>query len=150
MGPPSQGTVIPNAFCYFGIRYSLIEMNRVAVLTNGGDALGMNAAIRAVIRTGIAHGLEMFGVRNGFAGLVTGSIMPFGVRDVGGIQMGGTILGSTWSPEFKQQNVQLEALRLLRDLHIDSLVIIAGSGSQQGAYALAKKGFPVVGIASTI
>jgi 6-phosphofructokinase 1 len=126
-------------------------MRRVAVLTSGGDAPGMNAAIRAVVRTGIAHEFEMFGVRNGFAGLLTGSIMPLGARDVGGIiQKGGTILGSTRCPDFQETSAQRDALRLLRDLHIDALVVIGGSGSQNGAYALAQKGFAVVGIASTI
>ena len=126
-------------------------MKRVAVLTSGGDAPGMNAAIRAVVRTGIAHELEMFGVRNGFAGLLKGSIMPLGARDVGGIiQKGGTILGSTRCPEFVETPAQCDALHLLRELHIDGLVVVGGSGSQKGACALAQKGFPVVGIASTI
>jgi 6-phosphofructokinase 1 len=126
-------------------------MKKVAVLTSGGDAPGMNAAIRAVVRTGIAQGWQMFGVQNGFAGLVAGSIMPLGLRDVGGIiQRGGTILGSTRCPEFKEDHAQNDALGLLRDLRIEALVIIGGSGSQKGAYALAQKGFPVVGVASTI
>jgi 6-phosphofructokinase 1 len=126
-------------------------MKRIAVLTSGGDAPGMNAAIRTVVRAGIAHDLAVVGIENGFAGLVTGSVTPLGARDVGGIiQPGGTILGSTRCPEFKEENVQLTALRFLRDLYIDALVVIGGSGSQKGAHALAQKGFPVVGIASTI
>jgi 6-phosphofructokinase 1 len=143
--------VIANAFCDLVFRYSIVGMNRVAVLTSGGDAPGMNAALRAVVRVGIAHGFEILGVRNGFAGLVSGSLMPLGLRDVGGIiQRGGTILGSTRCPKFKQEDVQLESLRLLRDLHIDALVVIGGSGSQRGAYALAQKSFPVIGVASTV
>lgn len=126
-------------------------MNRVAVLTSGGDAPGMNAAIRAVVRTGMARSYEMFGVRNGFAGLLSGIVMPMGARDVGGIiQRGGTILGSTRCPEFRQDDAQWKALQLLRDSHIGALIVIGGSGSQAGAYALAQKGFPVVGVASTI
>ena len=76
-------------------------MKRIAVLTSGGDAPGMNAAIRAVVRTGIDRGWEVFGVRQGFAGLIAGVMEPFTLRDVGGIlQRGGTILGSARCPEF--------------------------------------------------
>jgi 6-phosphofructokinase 1 len=126
-------------------------MKRIAVLTSGGDAPGMNAAIRAVVRTGIARDLEILGVRHGFAGLVAGNIMPLGPRDVGGIiQRGGTILGSTRCLEFKNEETQLEALRVLHELHIDGLVVIGGNGSQAAAHALSQRGFPVVGIASTI
>jgi 6-phosphofructokinase 1 len=126
-------------------------MKRIAVLTSGGDAPGMNAAIRAVVRTGIAHDLQVFGVRNGFAGLAAGSLMPLGARDVGGIiQRGGTMLGSTRCPGFKDGQTQLDAMRLLREMHIDALVIIGGNGSQAAAHALSQRGFPVVGIASTI
>lgn len=126
-------------------------MKRIAVLTSGGDAPGMNAAIRAVVRTGIAKGLEVFGVRHGFAGLLVGEFVPLGVRAVGGIiQHGGTILGSTRCPEFKHEDGQVRALRVLRDNHIEALVVIGGNGSQAGAHALSQRGFPVVGIASTI
>lgn len=126
-------------------------MKRIAVLTSGGDAPGMNAAIRAVVRTGIAHDLEVFGIRDGFVGLVAGSIMPLGARDVGGIiQRGGTILGSTRCPDFKNEETQIEALRVLRELHIDALVIIGGNGSQAAAHALSQRGVRVVGVASTI
>ena len=126
-------------------------MKRIAVLTSGGDAPGMNAAIRAVVRTGIAKGLEVFGVRHGFAGLLVGEFVPLGVRAVGGIiQHGGTILGSTRCPEFKHEDGQVRALRVLRDNYIEALVVIGGNGSQAGAHALSQRGFPVVGIASTI
>jgi 6-phosphofructokinase 1 len=126
-------------------------MKRIAVLTSGGDAPGMNAAIRAVVRTGIAKGMEVFGVRHGFTGLLAGEFVPLGVRAVGGIiQHGGTILGSTRCPEFKNEDGQLRALRVLGDNHIEALVVIGGNGSQAGAHALSQRGFPVVGIASTI
>lgn len=126
-------------------------MKRIAVLTSGGDAPGMNAAIRAVVRTGIAKGMEVFGVRHGFAGLLVGEFVPLGVRAVGGIiQHGGTILGSTRCPEFKNEDGQVRALRVLGDNHIEALVVIGGNGSQAGAHALSQRGFPVVGIASTI
>jgi 6-phosphofructokinase 1 len=126
-------------------------MKRVAVLTSGGDAPGMNAAIRSVIRCGVAKGWGMFGVRNGYAGLISGNIFEMGTRDVGGIlQKGGTILGSARCLEFKTDEGQLKGIRAMRQLGIDALVVIGGNGSQTGSHALHKHGFPVVGIASTI
>lgn len=126
-------------------------MRRVAVLTSGGDAPGMNAAIRSVIRTGIDKGFEMFGVYHGYEGLITGNIRPMGMRDVGGIiQLGGTILGSARSPEFRTEDGRVQAIRSMNQLGIDSLVVIGGNGSQSGAFALSKMDFTVVGVASTI
>ena len=126
-------------------------MRRVAVLASGGDAPGMNAAIRAVVRTGIDKGWEMFGVNHGYAGLIAGTIRPMGARDVGGIiQQGGTILGSARSQEFRTEAGRLQAIRSMNQLGIDALVVIGGNGSQAGAYELSKMGFTVVGVASTI
>jgi 6-phosphofructokinase 1 len=124
---------------------------RVAVLTTGGDAPGINAAIRAAVRTGIDKKWEMFGVRHGYAGLVRGEFVPLGLRDVGGIiGKGGTMLGSIRFPEFKKEELQLQAVHTLRENKFDSAIIIGGDGSQAGALALWNKGFPVVGVASTI
>jgi 6-phosphofructokinase 1 len=126
-------------------------MRRIAVLTSGGDAPGMNAAIRAVVRTGVEHGWEIYGVEHGYRGLVDGDMQPMGRRDVGGIiQQGGTILGSARCPEFKTEDGRRKALRELNRHEIEVLVIIGGNGSQTGAHELSKMGFPVVGIASTI
>ncbi|MES1172191.1 MAG: 6-phosphofructokinase [Bacteroidota bacterium] len=126
-------------------------MKSIAVLTSGGDAPGMNAAIRTVVRLGIDQGWEVFGVRNGYAGLLDQRIEPLGARDVGSIlQRGGTVLGSARFPEWKQEEVRAQALSNLRDHRIEALVVIGGNGSQAGAHALSKMGFPVVGIASTI
>lgn len=126
-------------------------MKRIAVLTSGGDAPGMNAAIRAVVRTGLDKGWEVFGVRHGFAGLVTGDFVPLGARDVSNImQRGGTLLGSARCPEFKEEEGRLKAIRHLHQQAIEALVVIGGNGSQTGAHALAQAGFPVVGVASTI
>jgi len=126
-------------------------MRRIGVLTSGGDAPGMNAAIRAVVRTGIDHGFETFGARHGFAGLIAGSLVPLGARDVSGImQYGGTMLGSARSDEFRTVKGRTEALRVLHQRDIEALVVIGGNGSQQGAHALHAEGYPVVGIASTI
>lgn len=126
-------------------------MKRIAVLTSGGDAPGMNAAIRAVVRTGIAQGWEVLGVRRGYAGLTYGEMVPLGARDVGGIlQLGGTILGSARCPEFRTELGRQRALRALRSHGVEAVVVIGGNGSQAGAYALFQMGFPVVGVASTI
>ncbi len=126
-------------------------MKKIAVLTSGGDAPGMNAAIRAVVRTGIDRGWEVFGVNQGFEGLITGDFRQLSVRNVGGvIQRGGTILGSTRCAEFKTEEGRLRALRELNQKEIEGLIVIGGNGSQTGSHALSQMGFPVVGIASTI
>jgi 6-phosphofructokinase 1 len=126
-------------------------MKRVAVLTSGGDAPGMNAAIRAVIRCGVAKGWGMYGIKNGYAGLISGNIREMGTRDVGGIiQQGGTILGSARCEEFKTEDGRLKGIRALRQLGIDALVVIGGNGSQTGSYHIHELEYPVVGIASTI
>lgn len=126
-------------------------IRRIAVLTSGGDAPGMNAAIRAVVRAGSSNGWETFGVRLGYDGLISGKIFPLGKRDVGGIiQRGGTILGSARCPEFKTEAGQRMAIRSLNEAGMDALVVIGGNGSQTGNLALHKMGFPVVGVASTI
>jgi len=126
-------------------------MKRVAVLTSGGDAPGMNAAIRAVIRCGVAKGWTMYGVYKGYAGLISGNIREMGTRDVGGIiNKGGTILGSARCEEFYTEEGQRKGIRALRQMGIDALVVIGGNGTQTGNYQLHKLGFPVVGIASTI
>jgi 6-phosphofructokinase 1 len=124
---------------------------RIAILTSGGDAPGMNAAVRAITRGGLAKGWEVFGVRNGYAGLLADTLMPLQARDVGGIvQEGGTMLGSARAPEFKEAEGRASALRNLAARGIEALVVIGGNGSQTGAASLHKEGFKVVGVASTI
>lgn len=128
-----------------------MHMKRVAVLTSGGDAPGMNAAIRAVVRCGVARGSEMFGVRNGYAGLIAGEFVALGPRDVGGIiHQGGTMLGTSRCLEFKTREGQTRALDQLHKRDVSALVVIGGNGSQAGAHALATQGMTVVGVASTI
>ena len=132
------------------LRYTLI-MDRIAVLTSGGDAPGMNAAIRTVVRAGKEAGFEVFGVERGFNGLLDGAIAPLGTRAVSGImQQGGTFLGTARCPEFATEAGRAKALDQLSEHGIEALVVIGGNGSQQGAYRLSEAGFPVVGIASTI
>jgi 6-phosphofructokinase 1 len=126
-------------------------MERVAILTSGGDAPGMNAAVRAATRAALARGWEVFGVRNGYAGLLAGTIDPLHARDVGGIiQRGGTVLGSARSSEFRQDEGLRKAIHNLRTRGLGALVVIGGNGSQSGSARLFDAGFPVVGIASTI
>ena len=127
------------------------QMRRIAVLTSGGDAPGMNAAVRAAVRVGLDRGCETFGVRHGFTGLMTGDFIALGARSVGGIiQQGGTILGSTRCDEFRTEAGRRRALDCLERHDIDGLVVIGGNGSQRGSHLLAEFGFPVVGVASTI
>ncbi len=126
-------------------------MKRIAVLTSGGDAPGMNAAIRAVVRAAIERGWEAYGVKHGYMGLIDGNIRQLGRRDVGGImQLGGTMLGSARCPEFKTEEGRRKALRSLNEKGIEGLVVIGGNGSQTGAHEMHKMGLPTVGVASTI
>ncbi len=126
-------------------------MRNIAVLTSGGDAPGMNAAIRAVVRTGLANGLTVWGVEDGYAGLIEGSFRRLGTRDVGSIiQRGGTILGSARCMPFQTPEGRELAIRRLHGAGIEGLVVIGGNGSQAGAHALQQMGFASVGVASTI
>ena len=126
-------------------------MQRLAILTSGGDAPGMNAAVRAATRAALAQGWEVFGVRNGYTGLIADDITPLHARDVGGIiQRGGTVLGSARCAEFHEASGRAKALRNLGRRGIDALIVIGGNGSQAALSLLAKEGFPVAGVPSTI
>jgi 6-phosphofructokinase 1 len=123
----------------------------LAVLTSGGDAPGMNAALRAVVRAGVARGIDVFGVRHGYTGLIAGDFSRMGPRDVGGIiGRGGTVLGTTRCVRLKTDEGQAAACEQMRSHAVDGLIVIGGNGSQAGAYALSRRGMRVVGIASTI
>ena len=126
-------------------------MKRIAVVTSGGDAPGMNAALRALVRAAAAEQVEVLGISGGFTGLLAGHFEPLDSRAVAGIlQRGGTILGSTRYPQFRERATQEEAVVRLTDAGIEGLAVIGGNGSQQGTLALHRLGFPAVGIASTI
>lgn len=126
-------------------------MKSIAVLTSGGDAPGMNAAIRAVVRTGVVRGLNVWGVYQGYSGLIEGDFKRLGARDVGSIiQRGGTVLGSARCAEFQTEEGRDLAVRRLHGAGIDGLIVIGGNGSQTGSHALHQMGYPVVGVASTI
>ena len=126
-------------------------MKRIGVLTSGGDAPGMNAAIRAVVRTALFHGIECAGVRRGYHGLISGDIFPMSASDVNGItNIGGTILYTARSSEFFEESGQKRAADNCRFMGLDGLILIGGDGTFKGALELSKLGIPVVCIPATI
>ncbi|WP_110114095.1 6-phosphofructokinase [Bacillus sp. CGMCC 1.16541] len=126
-------------------------MKRIGVLTSGGDAPGMNAAVRAVVRKAIHHNLEVYGVYNGYAGLIDGNIKKLEVGDVGDIiHRGGTMLYSARCEEFKTLEGQKKGIEQLKKLGIEGLVVVGGDGSYMGAKKLTEHGFPCVGVPGTI
>lgn len=127
-------------------------MQRIAVVTSGGDSPGMNAAIRAVVRSADARDIETYGVERGFEGLIAGRLSALSPRDVSGIlHLGGTMLGSARSDNFRTPEGRAEAAGHLREHQIDGLVVIGGDGSFRGADALSdENGIAVVGVPGTI
>jgi 6-phosphofructokinase 1 len=127
-------------------------MQRIGVLTSGGDGPGFNPCVRAVVRTALSHDLEVMGIRNGYAGLVHGDIDPLTARSVGGILgRGGTFLGTARCEEFRTEHGRLQAMRKANEYGIHGLVVIGGDGSFRGALKLWEEyKFPVVGVPGTI
>ncbi|HPX03704.1 MAG TPA: 6-phosphofructokinase [Synergistaceae bacterium] len=126
-------------------------MKRIGVLTSGGDAPGMNAAIRAVTRTALYNGLEVVGIRRGYEGLLEGDLVPMTRSSVGGILLhGGTILRTARCPEFMRPEGVNAGVSKLKENDIDALVIIGGDGSFRGAHELHERGVITVGIPATI
>lgn len=127
-------------------------MNRIAVLTSGGDAPGMNAAIRAVVRTALANDVEVFGIHRGYSGLLDEMIHPMVPSSVANIiQRGGTVLRTSRCPEFHEKSTRKKALQILSKHEIDGLVVIGGDGSYRGALALHQEGkLAVMGVPGTI
>jgi len=126
-------------------------MKTIAVLTSGGDAPGMNAAIRAVVRTGLEKGFKVMGVQRGYSGLINGEIFEMGrysVADI--IQRGGTILRTARSEEFRTEAGRIKAVNILKAFGIDGLVVIGGDGSFKGARELSKMGINTIGLPGTI
>ncbi len=126
-------------------------MPKIAVLTSGGDASGMNAAIRAVVRSGIYKNMDVYGVHHGYEGLITGQLEKMSrgsVADI--IQRGGTILQTSRSEAFKTDEGRQTAKRVLDQLEIEHLVVIGGNGSFKGGYEFSKLGINVIGIPATI
>lgn len=126
-------------------------MKKIGVLTSGGDAPGMNAAIRAVVRYGIYNNISVVGIKNGFRGLVEGDSMEMNLSSVADIiHRGGTVLGSARSKEFQEKEGFEKALKNIKYLGIDGLVTIGGDGTFKGALELGKAGVPTIGIPGTI
>lgn len=126
-------------------------MKRIAVMTSGGDSPGMNAAIRAVVRTALEHNIEVFGVRQAYTGLINGDFELLTSTEVSGIlQRGGTILQTARNDQFKTAEGQKKGLRRLNEHKIEALIIIGGNGSLTGGLALHKLGFQVVGVPGSI
>lgn len=126
-------------------------MKKIGILTSGGDCSGMNAAIRAAARTALTMGIEVVGFKKGYRGLINGHYFEVTSQVVSGIlQRGGTFLQSARSDEFKTPEGQEKALAKLKEIGVEGLIIIGGDGSLNGALALQRRGFPVVGIPASI
>ncbi|MCR1899159.1 6-phosphofructokinase [Irregularibacter muris] len=126
-------------------------MKRIGILTSGGDAPGMNAAIRSVVRTAIYNDIEVMGIRRGYNGLINGDIIPLDVSSVADIiHRGGTILHTARSKEFMTEEGLDMAMNILEVFKIDGLVVIGGDGSLRGAQKLSEKGIKTIGIPGTI
>ena len=123
----------------------------IGVLTSGGDAPGMNAAVRAVVRSGLKKGMQVMGIRRGYNGLINGDMSEMNLRSVSNVlHRGGTMLLIARCNEFKTEEGQMQAVGVCKELGIDGLVIIGGDGSFMGARALSLKGIPCIGIPGTI
>ena len=128
-----------------------MAIKKIAVLTSGGDAPGMNAAIRSVVRTALNRGVEVDGVLRGYTGLINDDFIPMDLRSVSDIiHRGGTMLYTARCPEFRTEEGMQQAIANCRSRYIDGLVVIGGDGSFRGAQDLSKRGFPCVGIPGTI
>lgn len=126
-------------------------MKTIGVLTSGGDAPGMNAAIRAVVRAGCENGFRVMGIRRGYNGLMYGDMYEMNLRSVSNIiNRGGTILYSARSPEFKTEEGMQKALDVCKEMQMEGIVVIGGDGSFRGARDLSLRGVPCVGIPGTI
>ncbi|AWK50093.1 6-phosphofructokinase [Clostridium beijerinckii] len=126
-------------------------MKKIAVLTSGGDAPGMNAAIRAVVRTAIHNGIEVMGVQRGYAGLINGELFSMDRNSVSDIiQRGGTILRTARCVEFKNEEVRKKAAKILQAYGVEALIVIGGDGSFMGAKLLSQLGIKTIGLPGTI
>ena len=127
------------------------EIKTIGVLTSGGDAPGMNAAIRAVVRTAIARGIKVKGIKKGYTGLLNEEIIDMEARNVSDIiQRGGTVLGTARCLEFKTKEGQMKGAEICKKHGIDGIVVIGGDGSYRGAQALSRLGINTIGIPGTI
>ncbi len=128
-----------------------MDRKTIAVLTSGGDAPGMNAAVRAVARSAISLGMRVIGIHRGYNGLISGDVFEMNLRSVSDIiHRGGTIIYTARSPEFKTVEGRAKAIEVCKSLGIEGVVVIGGDGSFRGARALTNEGIPCIGIPGTI
>ena len=128
-----------------------MSIKRIGVLTSGGDAPGMNAAVRAVVRTALTRGVEVMAIYRGYSGLIDGDVKLMTMRDVSNIiNKGGTILYSDRCPEFKEKEVRAKAIENCKKLGIEGIICIGGDGTFQGATRLTEEGIPCIGVPATI
>lgn len=128
-----------------------MAIKKIGVLTSGGDAPGMNAAIRAVVRTALSYGWEVLGVRDGYSGLHSGNFVQLNSHSVSDLlNRGGTFLGTARFPQFKQPQIRQESVEVMKKHGIDALVVIGGDGSYMGAKLISELGFPCIGLPGTI
>lgn len=128
-----------------------MSIKRIGVLTSGGDAPGMNPCVRAVVRTALYHGIECYGIRRGWNGLINGDIIRLDAKNISHIiNRGGTILNTARSQEFMTEDGQKKAVSTCKFLGLDSIIAIGGDGTFRGALALSKHGINVIGIPATI
>jgi 6-phosphofructokinase 1 len=138
-------------FEIFVLIYEVNEMRTIGVLTSGGDAPGMNAAIRAVVRTGVQNGMRVMGIRRGYNGLMSGDMFEMNLRSVSDIiHRGGTMLYTARSPEFKTEEGLQKAMDVCKQVGMEGIVVIGGDGSFRGARDLSLRGINCVGIPGTI
>ena len=128
-----------------------MAIKKIGVLTSGGDAPGMNAAIRAVVRTALSYGWEVLGVLDGYSGLHEGNFVELNSHSVSDLlNRGGTFLGTARFPQFKQEQTRKESVEVMKKHGIDALVVIGGDGSYMGAKLISELGFPCIGLPGTI
>jgi len=129
----------------------MAEIKTIGVLTSGGDAPGMNAAIRSIVRSAVYYGVRVFGIRKGYNGLMEGDMVELNMRSVSDrIQHGGTMLYTARCPEFKEEAGMQKGIEVCRRFGIDGLIVIGGDGSFRGARDLSVRGLPCIGIPGTI
>jgi 6-phosphofructokinase 1 len=126
-------------------------MKKIGVITSGGDAPGMNAGIRAIVRYGIYLGMQVYGIERGYAGLIEDTIYPLNMRSVSDIvHRGGTILKTARCPEFKEKEGQDRAIEIIKKRGLEGIIVMGGDGSFMGAKILSERGIPTIGIPCTI
>ena len=138
-------------FAFVQLGKQNMAIKKIGILTSGGDAPGMNAAVRAVVRTALDYGYECCGILDGYLGLHEGNIIPLERTSVSNLlNRGGTFLGTARFPQFKQEHIRKECVDVMKKHNIDALVVVGGDGSYMGAKLISELGFPCIGLPGTI